>query len=101
MLIELVDRRDPAHLFPLRLPDRAGRDVLIAHLRAVGVNAVFQYVPLHTAPGVRRFARPGSPCPVTEDMAARLVRLPLDGALDGEGQGRVIDAVRSFGGAQS
>jgi hypothetical protein len=29
------------------------------------------------------------------------VRLPLDGALDGEGQGRVIDAVRSFGGAQS
>ncbi|GGP82571.1 dTDP-4-amino-4,6-dideoxygalactose transaminase [Streptosporangium pseudovulgare] len=86
----------PAHLYYLLLPDLDDRQAFIAHLSGRGVQAAFHYQPLHTAPAGVRYGRvaPGG-CPVTEDVADRLVRLPLFADLDEAGVTHVIDAVRA------
>ena len=65
------------HLFYVLLKDLATRTALIAHLKARGVHTVFHYVPLHSSPAGRRYGRPAGPLPVTDDIASRLLRLPL------------------------
>ncbi|HWO17750.1 MAG TPA: dTDP-4-amino-4,6-dideoxygalactose transaminase [Kofleriaceae bacterium] len=83
------------HMFYLLVP-AARRPAFIAHLKARGVQAVFHYQPLHLSPmGLRHGGAPGA-CPVTEQIADELVRLPLYNDLDDADQGRVIDAVRAF-----
>jgi len=57
--------------------DGARRDAVIDHLRADGIHAYFHYSPLHASPAGRRFGRSAGDLPVTTDVAARLVRLPL------------------------
>jgi len=66
-----------AHLYYLLLPSAAERGSLIAKLKAVGIDAPFHYVPLHDAPAGTRFARTSGVLRYTEDVARRLVRLPL------------------------
>ena len=50
---------------------------LIERLRGIGIHCVFHYIPLHDAPAGRRFGRAHGELTVTEDIADRLVRLPL------------------------
>jgi dTDP-4-amino-4,6-dideoxygalactose transaminase len=69
------------HLYHVLLPDRATRDRVLAAMRMAGVMATFHYVPLHSAPGGRRFAARTTECPVTEDVSGRLLRLPFHNAL--------------------
>ncbi|MGE3274344.1 MAG: dTDP-4-amino-4,6-dideoxygalactose transaminase [Vicinamibacterales bacterium] len=85
--------RHPAHLFYMLLPSLADRDALIARLRADGILLVFHYQPLHLSEMGRRFGGQDGQCPVTEDVADRLVRLPLFYQLTDEEQARVITAV--------
>jgi dTDP-4-amino-4,6-dideoxygalactose transaminase len=86
----------PAHLFYLLLPTLEARQALIAHLKAQQILAVFHYQPLHVSDMGRRLGgRPGQ-CPVTEDVADRLVRLPFYLSLDEAGQSRVIAGVTAF-----
>jgi dTDP-4-amino-4,6-dideoxygalactose transaminase len=66
-----------AHMYYLLLPSLARRTAFIAHLKAAGVGAVFHYVPLHSSPAGQRFGRPAGDLPVTDDVSARLVRMPL------------------------
>lgn len=65
------------HMFYLFTRTAAERSALLAHLKAAGVHAVFHYVPLHASPAGRRFGRTAGALPVTENLADRLVRLPL------------------------
>jgi dTDP-4-amino-4,6-dideoxygalactose transaminase len=65
------------HLFYLLLPSEAKRDALMRHLRAQGISAPFHYVPLHTSPYWRKLNPDQPSLPVTEDLSARLLRLPL------------------------
>jgi dTDP-4-amino-4,6-dideoxygalactose transaminase len=90
------DRRQPAHLFGLRMPGREERDALIAHLDSRGILAVFHYLPLHLSPMGRRLDPDCPALPVTETTANGLVRLPLFAGLRDQEQSRVIDAVREF-----
>lgn len=87
----------PAHLYYLLMPDLHHRQRFIAHLAAAGVQAVFHYQPLHSAPAGLRYGRtaPGG-CAVTENVADRLVRLPLSAGLDGDEVTRVIDAALTY-----
>ncbi|WP_228641987.1 dTDP-4-amino-4,6-dideoxygalactose transaminase [Microtetraspora sp. AC03309] len=91
------DCEHPAHLYYLLLSDLENRQAFIAHLAGHGVQATFHYQALHSAPAGARHGRaaPGG-CPVTEEVADRLVRLPLFADLDEDDVTRVIDAVRSF-----
>ena len=84
------------HMFFILLPSLAERQALIAHLRARGILAVFHYQPLHlSAMGQRFGGRPGD-CPVTEDIADRLLRLPFYNGMTESEQERVIEAVVEF-----
>ena len=84
----------PYHVFYLMMPGLDARTRFIEHLKARGILAVFHYQPLHLSDMGRRLGgRPGQ-CPVTEDVADRLVRLPLFAGLSEADQGDVIDAVR-------
>ena len=85
----------PAHLFHLLLPSPDDRKRFIKHLGGLGVHAVFHYVPLHSSPMGRRYA-PDARCPVTDDVSARLVRLPLYPGLDDPALRQVVDAVLTF-----
>jgi dTDP-4-amino-4,6-dideoxygalactose transaminase len=90
---------EPAwHLYHLLLPTSEARAAFLAHLRERGIHAVFHYLPLHLSEyaAARWGGRPGD-CPVTEDVADRLVRLPFYNAMTEEEQGRVIEGVVSWG----
>lgn len=66
-----------AHMYYLLLPGLEQRTAFIERLRGLGIHCVFHYIPLHDAPAGRRFGRAHGELTVTEDIADRLVRLPL------------------------
>ncbi|MEP7116620.1 MAG: dTDP-4-amino-4,6-dideoxygalactose transaminase [Acidobacteriota bacterium] len=86
----------PAHMYYLLLPSLEERTRFIAHLRSHWVLAVFHYQPLHLSGMGRHYGGREGQCPVTEDVADRLVRLPLYLDLSAADQARVIAAVTSF-----
>ena len=53
---------------------------MLSELNREGVNAVFHYVPLHSSPAGLRYGRVAGELPVTDDLSARLIRLPLAGS---------------------
>ena len=84
------------HMFYLFTRTAAERPALLAHLKAAGVHAVFHYVPLHASPAGQRYGRTAGSLPVTEDLAERLVRLPLYYGLAMDEARGVAAAVRRF-----
>jgi dTDP-4-amino-4,6-dideoxygalactose transaminase len=73
---------DNGHMFYFLAADPQARTNLLTHLKANGIHAVFHYVPLHSSPAGRKFGRVPAPLPVTNDIADRLVRLPLHYGLE-------------------
>ena len=59
------------------MPDLDVRTAFINSLREAGINSVFHYIPLHSAPAGQRLGRAHGDLNVTTDVADRLVRLPL------------------------
>jgi dTDP-4-amino-4,6-dideoxygalactose transaminase len=85
-----------AHLFFALLPNAQQRDALIEHLKQHEITAPFHYVPLHTSPvGLRFGYRPGD-LPVTEDLSARLIRLPLFYEISEFEQMEVVARIKDF-----
>lgn len=66
-----------AHMYYVLLPDLARRTAVIDELKAAGVHSVFHYVPLHSAPAGLKYGRAHGELKVTDDIADRLLRLPL------------------------
>jgi dTDP-4-amino-4,6-dideoxygalactose transaminase len=66
-----------AHMYYLLLPDLEGRTRFISRLKERGIQAVFHYVPLHSAPMGRRVGRAVGDMTHTDALSDRLVRLPL------------------------
>lgn len=84
------------HLYYLILPTLKDRSAFIEHLRRRGILAVFHYQPLNCSPmGISVGGVPGS-CPVAEDMADRLVRLPLFNDLTEDEQLDVVESILAF-----
>ncbi|BAM02589.1 dTDP-4-amino-4,6-dideoxygalactose transaminase [Phycisphaera mikurensis] len=83
------------HLFYAILASTEARDAALEAFRAANIQAVFHYVPLHAAPMGRELAG-GRSLPVTEDLAARLLRLPMFFDLTETEQDRVIATFRGF-----
>lgn len=83
-----------AHMYYLLFPDGARRDAMLERLARLGVTAVFHYVPLHSSPAGARFGRAAGLLPVTEDVSARLLRLPLWVGMDDAQVDHVVDSVR-------
>jgi dTDP-4-amino-4,6-dideoxygalactose transaminase len=66
-----------AHMYYLLLPSLEVRSRFITEMKQRGVQTVFHYIPLHSSPAGLEYGRCGSAMSVTDDISARLVRLPL------------------------
>jgi len=69
--------RHNAHMYYLMFPGLESRTRFIVAMREKGIQPVFHYVPLHSAPAGLRYGRASGTLPVTEATSDRLVRLPL------------------------
>jgi dTDP-4-amino-4,6-dideoxygalactose transaminase len=84
------------HMFYVLLGDAKTRDDLMAHLKQNGISAVFHYVPLHTSVMGNRFGYREGDLPLTEDLSARLLRLPFYPDITQDEQMRVIKCLSEF-----
>ncbi len=84
------------HLFYLKCRDLAQRTALIAFAKERGIQLVFHYVPLHSAPAGLRFGRFDGEDRYTTRESERLVRLPMYYGLREEDRGEVIRVVTEF-----
>jgi dTDP-4-amino-4,6-dideoxygalactose transaminase len=84
------------HMYYVVLPSADARRRLLAELRERGILAVFHYLPLHLSEMGRAYGGREGQCPVTEDVAERLVRLPFYTSLSTSDQDGVIEAVLAF-----
>ncbi len=66
-----------AHMYYVLLAPGIDRDAVLKQLNAGGTNSVFHYVPLHSSPAGKRYARTHGSMARTDDLSQRLVRLPL------------------------
>jgi dTDP-4-amino-4,6-dideoxygalactose transaminase len=87
--------RHNGHVYYLVLPSAEVRGAFIERLRSQGIATVFHFVPLHSSPAGERFGRVEGPLAQTEEMAGRLVRLPLFADLDDADVERVVEATRA------
>lgn len=88
-----------AHMYYVLLAPDAERAAVLQALKDAQINAVFHYVPLHTAPAGQRFGRAVGDLAHTVDLSQRLVRLPLWVGLSTAQQQRVVDALAAALGA--
>ena len=86
------------HMYYLILPSLEIRTALINHLKARGILSVFHYLPLHLSDMGKRFGGVEGDCPVTEDIADRLLRLPFFHALTFAEQDEVLAGLFAFEG---
>jgi dTDP-4-amino-4,6-dideoxygalactose transaminase len=85
--------RHNGHMYFVLLAPQIARDTVLQRLRDQQIIATFHYVPLHSSPAGRRLGRAAGELTVTDDAAARLVRLPLWPGLRQQDQQRVVDAL--------
>jgi dTDP-4-amino-4,6-dideoxygalactose transaminase len=86
------------HIYYVLLPTAEKRDAALRALVSAGIKAQFHYIPLHLSPAGQTYGRAHGGLPVTCDLAARLLRLPLWYGM-GEEVDRVIATLRRALGA--
>ncbi|SHK36725.1 dTDP-4-amino-4,6-dideoxygalactose transaminase [Marinobacter antarcticus] len=91
-----VDCTHNAHMFYLKASDLEERTALLEHLKSRGIQAVFHYVPLHTAKAGRSFGRFCGQDYYTTSGSERLVRLPLWFGIEQAAQQKVVEAILEF-----
>ena len=84
------------HLFHVLLPDMPTRDALLSSLKREGIGAVFHYVPLHLSPMGEKYGYRAGDLPLTENLAGRLLRLPLYVELSEEHQAEIAAHIMRF-----
>jgi dTDP-4-amino-4,6-dideoxygalactose transaminase len=66
-----------AHMYYVLMKSLDHRTEVIDRLKQDHVQVVFHYVPLHSSPAGRKYGRAFGSLPHTEELAHRLLRLPL------------------------
>jgi dTDP-4-amino-4,6-dideoxygalactose transaminase len=83
-----------AHMYYVLLGTERDRERLIKRLSEAGVSAVSHYVPLHSSPAGLRYGRVHGSMEVTDDVNARLLRLPLWAGMTADDAAYVLDVLR-------
>lgn len=81
-----------AHMYYVLLDSNKTRTQLIEKFNRHNIHPVFHYIPLHSSPGGLRFGRVSGEMTHTDDLSARLLRLPLWVGLE-EHQDQVLDVL--------
>jgi dTDP-4-amino-4,6-dideoxygalactose transaminase len=85
-----------AHMFYLILESKADRSKLLDHCKKNNIEAVFHYIPLHSSAMGKRLCTDLLNLPQTEDLASRIVRLPLFYGITEEEQISVCSVVNNY-----
>ena len=85
-----------AHMYYLKCQDIEERTALIQHLKSKNIQAVFHYVPLHSAPAGLKFGVFSGEDRYTTKESDRLLRLPMYYGLTDLEVDQVIEAVKEF-----
>jgi len=88
------------HMFYIMLPDLTERTRLIEFLKERGILAVFHYIPLHSSPMGRELGFEHGMLSVTEEVSARLLRLPFYYDLEIEQLREVTSGIYDFFGIE-
>jgi dTDP-4-amino-4,6-dideoxygalactose transaminase len=85
------------HIFWMLLNKSISRKHFIERMRERGIECTHHYVPLHSSPfGIGRLGCKKEDLPVTEDVAGRLVRLPLHPYLKSAQAVYVVEQVKKL-----
>jgi dTDP-4-amino-4,6-dideoxygalactose transaminase len=96
-LVTPVEAANVRHVYHLYVIRTKYRDALLAHLYANGVGAGIHYpVPVHRQKAYAHLGYGNLGLPVTEQVAAEVLSLPLYPELSQEQIGYVVDTVRKF-----
>lgn len=85
-----------AHMYYLKCKDLEERTAFISYLKENGVQAVFHYVPLHSAPAGLKFGRFVGDDVCTTAESDRLVRLPMYYGITEADRNKVIMTVLNY-----
>lgn len=85
-----------AHMYYIKTADLEERTALIDYLREHDIQAVFHYIPLHSAEAGKKFGRFSGEDRYTTRESERLVRLPMYYGMKEEDCEKVITVVREF-----
>ena len=85
-----------AHMFYIKCRDLEDRTRFISYMKENGVQCVFHYVPLHSAPAGEKFGRFSGKDEYTTKESDRLVRLPMYYALTHNNIEQIIRSAYSF-----
>ena len=85
-----------AHMYYIKTKDLKERTKLIKFLKENGVEAVFHYVPLHTAPAGQKYGRFHGEDQYTTKESERLMRLPMYYGLKQEDKEKVVELIKKF-----
>ncbi len=81
--------------YTVRLPAGCDRDALAARLKSAGIpTAVYYPKPLHTQTAYRDYPRAGNGLPVSEQLSAEVLSLPMHPYLDEATQERIVAALK-------
>ena len=89
-----ADIEHNAHMFCIVLPSEEKRTHLINKLKEKGIASYICYVPLHSAPYGLKLGYTPEMLPVTEDLAKRILRLPLYVDMTSEDAMYVVDSFK-------
>lgn len=85
-----------AHMYYIKCKDLEERTALINHLKKYEINAVFHYVPLHSAPAGLKFGRFSGEDEYTTKESERLLRLPMYFGISTGDITSVVNAVKEY-----
>jgi len=85
-----------AHIYYVVMPTSEQRRLAIAKLGEPGISAMFHYAPLHATAAGRRFGRVSGSLAKTEDIARRLIRLPIYADISAEDQESVVRVLKGL-----
>ena len=85
-----------AHMFYIKAKNLDERTKLIAFLKSNNINAVFHYIPLHSAPAGKKYGRFVGEDKWTTKESERLLRLPLYYGIKNNDVEMVVKKIKEF-----
>ena len=90
------DCQHNAHMFYIKCKGIDERTALISYLKEKDIQAVFHYIPLHSAPAGLKYGRFSGKDLYTTKESERLIRLPLWYGLNEEKQSTIIESIKKY-----
>ena len=84
------------HMFYVKAKDLEERSALLSFLKENGIQSVFHYIPLHSAPAGEKFGRFHGEDKYTTKESDRLLRLPMYYRLTADEVEYIVEQVKAF-----